>query len=56
MQATQQQLKVYTIYYKDAKGNKFVTHTKLCTKAQALDAWDEFNCFNTFKRTKLIAY
>ena len=56
MQAQAEQLKVYTIYYKDAKGNKFVTHTKPCTKAHAIIGWDEFNCFNTFKRTKIIAY
>jgi hypothetical protein len=51
-----QTLKAYTMYYKDAQGNKFVQTTKPCTKAQAKDSWEDFNCFGTFKLTKMIAY
>ena len=58
MQVVQQheQLKRYTIYYKDAAGKKFVVRTKPCTKAGAKDGWEEFNCFGTFTLTKMIAY
>ena len=56
MEATQQDLKRYVIYYKDAQGRKYTTTTKPCTKEQAKDGWAEFNSFNTFKLTRMVAY
>ena len=51
-----QELKVYTIYYKDSAGRKYCVNTKPCTKAQALEAWNDLNSLNTFVKTKMVAW
>ena len=52
----QAQKHIYAVHYVCNKTKqKFVTYTKHCTKAQALDAWEDFNCFNTFTLAKLVA-
>ena len=50
------QLKSFVIYYKDAQGRKYTTTTKPCTKLEAKVAWAEFNCYNTFTLTRMVAY
>lgn len=50
-----EQLKHYTIYYKDARGSKFCVTTKLCTKAAAREGWKDLNSLNTFKLSKIVA-